>query len=322
MPFVLHPSGYCSYYSDFFADNLKRGQPCRYCRRVAGHATDCPDYKENTQVKSSRGKLYDSTSVLWYISKTKGTNFYTFTLPSRSRLGIYQDSPTCEHTGDIAIAQKFSKVLEAWSVRTKRQGRKLSYVWVAEAQMERQEKFGGCADIHFHLVTSELVKGKFGVTDLDTLQWLQSLWCEHVGATSNNCLHVDYITPDVNSMPAYMSKYMGKGSQRRIISRTYQASRDLSRFKPIKLNELPKVSLVNSKDMYFPNGYELTAYYYSTSEVLELYAEDMYFESSVTQSVSNKNFTPEAISKRKYLADLRKHYPQTDEFSRQVLIQA
>jgi hypothetical protein len=241
------------------------------------------------------------------MTRTKGTNFYTFTLPSLDS-GVYQRSSTCQETGDIAIAAKFSKVLEAWSMRVKRQGRKLNYVWVAEAQTKRQEKFGGIGDIHFHLVASERVKGKYGVTDKETLNWLQSLWCEHVGATATNCLHVDYITPQVNSMPAYMSKYMGKGSQRKILSRTYQASRDLSAIKPIKLNELPKgVDLVNQKDMYFDNGFEVTAYYFNTGQVLEVYGSDMQDEGHFTQTISNKHFTDEAIMKRKYRRDMKSY---------------
>jgi hypothetical protein len=245
---------------------------------VAGHSPECPDYKPNDKVqKSSRGKLYDSTAILWY--QSKGTNFYTFTLPSLEN-GVYQKSVTCEETGDIAIGKKFSKVLEAWSKRVRRKNKrnKLSYVWVAEAQSERQQKFGGVGDIHYHLITNQLVKNSRGVSDLGTLQWLQSLWCEHVGVEANNCVHVDYVPPSVRSMPAYMSKYMGKGSQRKIISRSFQCSRDLSNFKPITISSLPELTLTSKKDLVFESGYEMTAYYFNTTEVLEMYAEDFHHE--------------------------------------------
>lgn len=308
LPFKLHPSGYCCYYSDS-TKNLIAGCACRYCKRVAGHATNCPEYKaKEPKHSSSRSQLYNAVSVLW--GKNNGTNFYTFTLPSAEG-GTYQRANDCPISGDLIVAEMFSKVLEAWSIRVKRQGRKLSYVWVSEAQMKRQEKFGGVGDIHYHLVASEVVKDgsnyikegkrKYKVTDPVTLDWLQALWCSHVGVNAENCLHVDYIPPAVNSIPAYLSKYMGKGTQRKILSRQFGATRDLTRFKPISLVELPKdCDLIRTTDLIFDSGYEMTAYYFKTSDVIEQYGHHMANESDLNGSISGKHFTPEAIVKRAY----------------------
>lgn len=313
MPFRLHPSGFCSYYSEFNNSNLLTGCACRYCKRVAGHSTDCPDYKpKEPKGKSSRPSLYNASSVLWCKAQT-GTNFYTFTLPSLEN-GTYQRSVDCPETGDIAIAEKFSKVLEAWSVRTKRAGRKLSYTWVSEAQMKRQKKFGGVGDIHYHLVASELVKDAHRVTDREGLEWLQALWCSHIGVNASNCLDVDFIPPSVNSIPAYLSKYMGKGAQRKILSRQFAATRDLTKFKPITLVELPDVDLIASKDLYFESGFEMTAYYFNTQQVLETFGHHMEYESKLQGSISNKHFTPRGIANRAAYRAYRRKFPQLDMF--------
>ena len=308
MPFKLHPSGYCCYFSDS-TKNLIAGCACRYCKRVAGHALDCPDYKaKEPKHTSSRSQLYNAVSVLW--AKNNGTNFYTFTLPS-SEGGTYQRATDCPVSGDLAIAEKFSKVLEAWSVRVKRSGRKLSYVWVAEAQTKRQLKFGGVGDIHFHLVASEQVKAgafymkegkkRYRMTDQNTFDWLQSLWCSHVGVNAANCVDVDYIPPAVNSIPAYLSKYMGKGTQRKILSRQFAATRDLSRFRPVTLVDLPQdCELIKTTDLVFDSGFELTQYYYRTSDVLELYGHHMARESELNGGISGKHFTPDKIMLRAF----------------------
>lgn len=300
MPFRLHPSGYCVAFSDSSNENLLPGKACIFCGRVAGHALSCPE-SDNFQMsglpdrmlsgKSSRGALFNTTSVLWHKSRVK--SFITFTLPSFDG-GVYQQSPVCESTGDIAITAKFSKVLEAYSLRVKRAwGEKISYVWVSEAQMERQEKFGGCGDIHFHLIINQRFKDetrafqnekgywKYPFYDEESkleFEWLQSLWCKHVGQDAANCVHVDPIPDDVNSIPSYLGKYLGKGSMRRIVSRRYASSQDLSKFKPITINHSPEATLIRrvEKDV---DGYKVIVEYYSTNEILSHYGNLMEDES-------------------------------------------
>jgi len=291
MPFRLHPSGYCAYYNESGNENLKPGKSCIFCGRVAGHAHDCPDFitypGDGRGVKqvagsTSRGSLFNAVSVLWHKSRVK--SFITFTLPSL-RDGVYQRSPVCEHTGDLAVTKKFSKVLEAYKIRVKRTwGEKMSYVWVSEAQMQRQEKFGGCGDLHFHLVVNQDLKNNAGrFIDYDTFRWLQSLWCRHIGAEANNCVHVDNIPGELNSIPAYLSKYLGKGAQRRIISRRFAASRDLTNYKPVTLQDFPAVDLVRSVEKQ-AEGFKYVMHYFNTSQVLDTYGAHMEDESRFTNT--------------------------------------
>lgn len=212
---------------------------------------------------------------------------------------VYQRDADCPETGDLVITSKFSKVLEAYSIREKRAGRKLSYVWTAEAQTKRQEKFGGVGDIHFHLITNTKIKSNNGaVVDHATLFWLQDLWCQHVGVHASNCVHVDPLPDDIRSMPAYLSKYLGKGSQRMIIGRQFAATRDLTRFKTISLTAPPDCDMISSHDAVTPNGYEYSVTYYNTQQVLELYGSDMIDQGNVEVSRMDKNFTHEAIIRR------------------------
>lgn len=297
MPFSLHPSGYCAFYNDSSSDNLIRGMPCPFCKRVAGHSIHCEMYDYN-KVKghSSRPKLFNATSILWARSKEK--SFITFTLPSLEN-GTYQRDVDCPLTGDIIIASQFSRTMEAYSLRSKREGRPLSYVWVSEAQMERKEKFGGVGDIHYHLIVNRAIKSNGGrLVNKEELQWLQNLWCEHVGVQAKNCVDVQPLPDSINSVPAYVSKYLGKGSQRAIISRQFGATRDLTKFKPISLKSLPECELIKSYEFTTPTGYESIVRYYDTREILEIYSESMAEESKFNSSRTDKNFTPEAIQER------------------------
>ncbi len=296
MPFRLHPSGYCAYYNESSSENLVPGKSCIFCGRVAGHAHDCPDFltypgdgREAKQIagSTSRGSLFNAVSVLWHKSRVK--SFITFTLPSLQD-GTYQRSPECELTGDLAITQKFSKVLEAYSLRVKRAfGEKMSYVWVSEAQMQRQEKFGGCGDIHFHLVINQDLKNNAGrFVDYETFVWLQSLWCKHIGVDANNCVHVDNIPDELSSIPAYLSKYLGKGSQRRIMSRRFAASRDLTKYKPVTLQDFPGgVDLVRSVEKQ-ADGFKYVMHYFNTSQVLDTYGAHMEDESRFTNTTRGR----------------------------------
>lgn len=297
MPFSLHPSGYCAYFSEYYSDNLVTGRPCPLCGRIAGHSRSCPSWKyDETKGKTSRPKLFDCTSVLWARSPQK--NFITFTLPSLAG-GIYQRDPDCPETGDLIITGKFSKVLEAYALRSKRAGDKLSYAWVSEAQTKRSLKFGGSGDIHYHLIVNKQLKDDRGkVTDKNTLFWLQNLWCEHVGVHAKNCVHVDPLPDYINSTPAYLSKYLGKGTQRMILSRRFNASRDLTKFKPVTLSNLPDCELMGSYDYTTPTGYEMTVRYYNTREVLECYGSAMLAESELDGTRTDKNFTTAAIIER------------------------
>jgi len=248
---------------------------------------------------SSRPKLFNSTAILW--AKEKEKSFLTFTLPSIEN-GVYQRDAGCPYSGDITIASYFSKVMESYSLRLKRRNGKLSYVWVAEAQSKRQKKYGGVGDIHYHVVVNQKLKDNLGrVCDSETLNWLQDLWCSHVGASSKNCLDVQPLPDDISSVPAYLSKYLGKGSQRMILSRQFGASRDLTRFKPITLQTLPEADLITQYDYTTPTGYESCVRYFDTRQVLELYGSDMAYEGRLNSSRMDKNFTQDKIVERAFM---------------------
>lgn len=309
MPFSLHPSGFCSYYSEFNCKNLLVGQKCPGCNRIAGHSVSCEFFKyDATKGTSSRPKLYNATAVLCGLYKER--SFLTFTLPSNGDDGTYQRDVDCPLSGDLAINSLFSMVLEMYALRTKRKGAKLSYVWVAEAQTKRQEKYGGVGDIHYHVIVNQRIKSPNGaVTDLETLQWLQSAWCDAIGVTSNNCLHVDPIPEDVRSMPAYLCKYLGKGSQRMILGRQFACTRDLSKFKPITLRTLPRCELETVKDSVTQDGFEMTAYYFNTQEILESYGAMFLDEHKMEVTRTGKAFTPSKIQARSYKRLMRQLMP-------------
>jgi len=333
--FVLHPSGYCVWYSPGQEKNLQKAVPCPECRRVAGHAPDCslkPDedlLQEKDYKPKSRAKLYDAVSVLW--SQHQEKSFVTFTLPSyesktiipvsdgssrsaqnRTSTGVYQLSTTDPDTGDLAIAQAFSRTLEAWKKKVSRQrdyyvdattGRRtkmqdlpngerilrtkqlhesgqrlqsLSYVWVAEAQMKRLEKYGGVGDLHYHLIVNKKLKHDNGNwADYETFQWLQDNWNSQLGTSARNCVDVKPIPERVNSIPSYLSKYLGKGHQRRIVSRSFQATQDLTMYAPIHLNSIPEASLVRETTFTNAQGFDINSKYFNTRDVLEQYASVM-----------------------------------------------
>jgi len=314
MPFVLHPSGFCSYFTPAVSANLRPGEKCPDCGRIAGHAVTCPHFKFNeTRGASSRPKLFNACSVLWHDRPKK--NFITFTLPSGSGSYTYQRSADCIETGDLVVGRKFSKLLEAWSKRETRKrallhphllpenftAPALSYVWVAESQQKRKAKFGGIGEIHYHLVANQEIKRDDGrVSDPETLSWLQELWCSHLGVSSaKNCIDVRPIPQEIRSIPGYVSKYMGKDGGRTILSRQFQATQDLSRFQPIHLSRAPELPLVSKRDYVTADGYEGTAYYYPTSSVLDLYGSAMAHQGSVTgREHKDPNFTREAILER------------------------
>lgn len=315
------------------SDNLVPGRPCIFCGRVAGHVFGCPELDNLPNYflsgKSSRGALFNAVAVLW--SRSKERSFITFTLPSSSE-NVYQKSIHSIHTGDVAVTAKFSKVLEAFSLKLKRRrGKKPSYVWVSEAQMKRQEKFGGIGDLHFHLIVDEDYKDysrgwkddngrwrypfKSVAAELE-IKWLQNLWCEHLGVESTNCVHVDPLPDGVNSIPSYLAKYLGKGSMRKIVSRRFSATRDLTKLKPItipcrpgevyrvdfetgEMKFLPTVSLINQQVKNF-DGFTSITEYYSTSEVLGEYGAWMEYESSFVGGAKGRasDFSKEATQAR------------------------
>lgn len=291
MPFRLHPSGYCVYFPDGVSlSNLVAGQKCPDCGRVAGHHVACPKFVLKNSGSSSRESLFNCAAVLWHCSPEK--SFITFTLPSISD-GVYQSHPLNSATGDKVVTEKFSKVLEALQVRFKRSGRKLLYLWVSEAQKERAEKFGGCGDLHFHLIVNQSYKdyargwkdGKYwrypfiSAQSQSEIEWMQNLWCEHIGATSNNCVHVDPLPDGIDCIPSYLSKYLGKGVQRQIFSRRFAASRDLTKFKPVTLANLPDDCEFLRESRKEKDGYTLVANYFKTSDVLDNYGALMLDES-------------------------------------------
>lgn len=313
MPYRLHPSGYCVAFNEETNNNLIPGKPCKCCGRVAGHKYGCPElenlpgYFESG--KSSRGSLFNAVAVLW--SRSVEKSFITFTLPSLSS-SVYQKSIHSVYTGDVAITAKFSKVLEAYALKIKRRtGKKLSYVWVSEAQTSRQEKFGGVGDLHFHLVVNVDYKnhskawkdsaGRWRYPFISAgheleIKWLQKLWCEHLEVEAVNCVHVDPLPDCVKSIPSYLAKYLGKGSMRKIVSRRFSASRDLTKFKPITIPARPgecyrvdidtgemkfleSVELINRQERKFEN-YTCITEYYSTSDVLSKFGAWMEYESA------------------------------------------
>jgi hypothetical protein len=298
MPFVLHPSGYCVYYNDASAKNLKPGEPCLFCKKVAGHSRTCPLYVEKVDDnKTSRVKLFDRSAILWARASAQGNDikFFTFTLPSINGQKIYQTSSTCRYTGDIAVTSQFSKLLENCSVVIKRHRKeKFSYVWVSEAQQQRQEKFGGVGDLHFHLVTDSFIP----------VEWLRDSWNSLLGTDSKNCVHVDAIPTSVRMLPNYLAKYMGKGTQRKILSRRFSCTRDLSSFAPITFKRLPH-DLTCEKETHFttPKGYDVSMYYFNTTEVLEQYGAEMQHQASISGTASDSNFTPDQIEWRSMKRD-------------------
>jgi hypothetical protein len=299
---MLHPSGYCAHFHESAKKNLIAGFPCPECKKVAGHKPTCPLYNETTaneNFKSTRSKLYNATAILWH--RSPSVNFFTFTLPSRSNTGIYQNSTACETTGDLAITRTFSKLLENVSVNIKRNNpetvnrqtgeitkAKFSYVWVSEAQMLRQKKFGGIGDIHFHLVTGSYVP----------IVWLTNHWSELLQVESKNCVHVDHIPTSINSIPAYLAKYLGKGAQRSILSRRIGTTQDLSGFAPLKFNVLPVGTIEKEQHFSTPSGYETSMYYFNTSQVLEIYGDLMQDEKRLKNTSSNKHFSNDQIAWR------------------------
>jgi len=317
LSFVLHPSGFCTWHTPGNNKNLQPGAKCPECNRVAGHAPECIHFKpidpEKEYHAKSRTKLYDAVSVLW--SKSQEKSFVTFTLPSyvtstkfvsdrsgRSpEMGTYQRSTTCSDTGDLAVAELFSKTLEAWKTKEKRKSNattwrlsgdstpahrhNLSYVWCAEAQMKRLAKYGGVGDLHYHLVVNRKLKHDNGQWhDFETFQWLQDNWNNQLGTSARNCVDVRPIPERITSIPAYLSKYLGKGYQRRIISRTFQATQDLTRYKPIHLDTLPDARMTRETSYTTPEGFDICSRYFNTREVLEQYAG--YMHESWTLDVS------------------------------------
>jgi hypothetical protein len=307
MPFKLHPSGVCNYFTDMSA-NLIAAQKCLFCGRVGRHKVECPSFKLPEFQSSSRSKFFDAAAVLW--AKNDYKSFITFTLPSLQN-GTYQRDAECPETGDIVIASKFSKVLESYAVRFRRgTGNKLSYVWVSEAQMKRHEKYGGVGDIHFHAVLNVRLKAdnnKF--VDKETFDWLQNSWCNQVGVYANNSVHVDPIPDSVNSVAAYLSKYLGKGQDRFIHSRRFASTRDLSAFKCLEFKNLPEgIEPIGESITVLPNGYESVTYRYNTRDVLESFGALMLEENKfVGSGVSGKHFTPKAILDRSIEKFLKAH---------------
>lgn len=273
MPFKLHPSGYCIWYEDN-SKNLIQGSPCLFCKRTAGHKWDCPQYKEKPTGASSRTSFFNAASVLYASGEAK--SFWTFTLPSKPGRKFYQLKSTCPETGDLQVAQAFSKTLHYIQKRAKRGGWKFLYTWVSEAQTERKKKYGGIADIHYHLICNVDVKNEankfYSDESKKDFEAIQLHWCTGVGVYSNNAVHVDSLPAGVNSVPAYLTKYLGKGACRTIISRRFAASRHLTRFKPITLNSVPEhLTLLHESEVTTGRGYNLPQRFYKTTEILEEY---------------------------------------------------
>jgi hypothetical protein len=298
LPFKLHPSGYLSQFTEQDEQsNLQIGKVCPVCKKLCGHDPTCPHFT-GSKGGSSRAKLFNASSVLWAMCPEK--SFITFTLPSLPGRGYYQDNAK----QDIAIGQAFSRTLEAFSIRLKRSGKKLSYVWVAESQTKRKNKYGGIGDLHYHLIANVRIKSdpnkyfpRGQVIDQNTLDWLQDNWTNQIGVSSSNCVDVEPIPDYVNSMPSYLSKYLGKGAQRFIHSRQFGCTRDLSKFQPIILHELPEVDLMSESVYKTSQGFEVVSRYYHTQQVLEQYGSIM----AVRQPVKvdhDPNFHHSAITDR------------------------
>lgn len=315
MPFKLHPSGYCVWYEDKTRHNLKTGTPCIFCNRIAGHSLTCPAFVyDEERGKSSRVALFDAAAVLWAANSDR--SFITFTLPSLEG-GTYQRDVDCPETGDIKIAAKFSTVLEAFKVKMKRAGKKLSYVWVSEAQMKRKEKFGGVGDIHYHMVANVKMKDdRDRFIDFELFNWIQSRWCDAVGVYSNNSVDVKPLPDSIDSVPAYLAKYFGKGSQRMILSRRFGCTRDLSRFKPIDLVNAPELDLIVQNEVMTANGYEVVNNYYRTRETLEVYGSAMADQDRWEGSRMDSRFSPDSILKRSIARAVAQAGPTFQEVER------
>jgi hypothetical protein len=253
--------------------------------------------------------------VLWHKSKTK--SFITFTLPSYEKsnrkfdhvdssqttiAGTYQQSTTCPDTGDISIAKKFSRTLEAWRTKIKRDtGELISYVWVAEAQMKRKEKYGGVGDLHYHLVVNQKLKSDNGNwCDYDSLLWLQQNWNSQLGTNSNNCVDVRPIPERITSVPSYLSKYLGKGHQRPIMSRSFQATQDLSGYKPIHVETIPTARLTRETQFTTQTGYDVISRYFNTRDVMNGYSDYMRLEGKLRGPRAFPGFSDQEIMQRKY----------------------
>jgi hypothetical protein len=298
LPFSLHPSGYCVWFNENSTGNLISGVACPLCRRVAGHKPDCPYYVENeTTGASSRPKLYDATSVLW--AQSKNVYFITFTLPSLPGKKTFQSSPHCADTGDLAITKIFSKQLEAIARRYARRGKRFSYVWISEAQMKRQKKFGGIGDLHFHLVTNQRIE----------IKWLQAAWSGYFpGAPSKNSVHIESLPAGINSVPAYLVKYLGKGAARRIFSRRFSCSRDLSRLAPIRITHIPDdLKAITEKIITTPSGYEVCLYFFNTQEILEQYGAYMIDEKDYQGTRSGAKFSKSEIESRRFTREIKQN---------------
>jgi len=116
---------------------------------------------ELTEKRVNKADFLDRCQALINIQNKKQFNFLTFTLPSRQN-GTYQAAPDCEKTGDLAVKANFSKLLEALTVKLKRdpafKGFEFAYCWASEIQESRRAKFGGCGEIHFHMLSNIILK--------------------------------------------------------------------------------------------------------------------------------------------------------------------
>lgn len=210
----MHPSGYAVYYSESALENLKH---------ESGGA------KQFGASRSRRGKFFDRCSALYFFHRK--LHLWTFTVP---------ELQTDYENTDKYFASRFSMLLENYR---KRQLIK-SYVYVTEAQ-ER-------GNIHFHLVTNN---------QFIPVKEVNDYWCKLINQPSKNAVDLQIINnKSVNKVPAYLAKYMSKTMQgkayknanrleldknmkgRIIYARSFNSSRDLNKWHPIKINqhELPK----------------------------------------------------------------------------------
>lgn len=232
--------------------------------------------------------------------------------------GTYQRDLDCPETGDLVIAQKFSKVLEAWSLRSKRAGEKLSYTWVSERQEQRREKYGGVAELHYHILVNQKIKNDANqVIRPEILHTLQYQWCDHLRIPfANNCVDVRPLPGWVKAIPPYMAKYLGKGARLPIRGRRFGASRDLTEFKPIHLVDMPKnIDLEGVTNYTTADGYDITAYYFNTRDTLEQFGATMRQERLYAADYSKVHFTDAAIITR---AIKRQQFPQGINIHRQA----
>lgn len=190
--------------------------------------------------------------------------------------------------------------LEAIARQCKRRNKgKFSYVWISEAQMKRQKKYGGIGDIHWHLLTNQRID----------IKWLQSCWNGYFpGTTSKNSVDVQLIPKMVDSIPAYLCKYLGKGSQRRIFSRRFNCSRDLSRMVPIHVSTLPgDLQPITATFVTTPTGHEVAQYYFNTGDVLELYGAYMIDEKDYKVTRGGAKFTAGEIEARRFRREIKEN---------------